>query len=116
MNDEEYKILSEWAMAGYKIHDMLREKGMTLPAMKFPQDMTVQPLTPFGGAIVRFFLNGYSVYLDCFSKLGCMEYPYWEVYDGEDCHRFKMEDWQEMIDFVVSLGRYDENKRKNGSY
>ena len=105
MNEaNEYKLLSEWSVSGYEMHDLMKEKGIRVPAMKFPPDMTVEPLVPFGGAVVRFLLNGYSVYLDCFCQLGFMEYPYWEVYDGDDCHRFKMEKWQEMIDFIVSLG------------
>ena len=102
--DTEFELLSRWVVSGYEMHDFMRGKDIKIPVMKFPQDMTVEPLISCGGAVARFRLNGYSVYLDCFCQLGIMEYPYWEVFDGDDCHRFKMEKWQEMIDFVVSLG------------
>ena len=91
MNIDDYRSANRW----------MHEKRPRMPEMVFPAGMTVQPVIPFGGATCRFMLNGYSVYLDHFDELGCVRRPYWEAYDGDDCHRFMLDDWQEMIDEIM---------------
>jgi hypothetical protein len=81
----------------------MKLKNIVMPIISFPSCMKVQPLLPSMGAACRFRLNGYSVYLDVFDNLGSVNGPYWEIYDGEECHRFLMNDWQEMLDFVMTL-------------
>ena len=48
-------------------------------------------------------INGYSIYCDFFSMLGCVDKPYWELYDGEECHRFFLDDWRKMFDLIDEL-------------
>ena len=84
--------------------DYMKNLNPKIPKMMFPNDMEVQPLVPINGATLRFRLNGYSVYLDNFNNLGSESGPYWEVFDGVDCHRFDVDNWSGMLDFVMSLG------------
>jgi hypothetical protein len=81
----------------------MKTKNIVMPIISFPSGMKVQPLLPSMGAACRFRLNGYSVYLDVFENLGSCGCPYWELYDGEECHRFFMDAWQDMLDFVMTL-------------
>jgi len=78
-------------------------KSSKMPVLKFPEGMTVQPIPTFGGAIARFFINGYSVYYDAYGMLGAVDEPYWEVYDGDDLHRFSKDEWPEMLRFIKGM-------------
>lgn len=55
-----------------------------IPAISFPSEWKIQMRPPATGAIVRFSVNDISVYLDCYSRLGCYDGPYWELYPSED--------------------------------
>ena len=73
-----------------------REWASKVPAISIPPGATIQVVPPFAGAIARMYVhhNGLqaSIYLDAFDRLGCMDEPYWELYDGEECHRFLLDD------------------------
>lgn len=59
-----------------------------MPPLHFKQDWAVRVIPPFGGAIVRFWIdyNGrhVSCYLDCYNELGFYNGPYWELYPYQD--------------------------------
>lgn len=66
-----------------------------IPALQFPEHWNVRMRPPMMGAVVRFSVEsgrkdsqGYpieiSVYLDCYSLLGAMDAPYWEMYPNKD--------------------------------
>lgn len=69
-----------------------------LPALHFKKEWDVTIIPPFGGAVIRFFIdyNGkhVSVYFDGYSELGYMvdddgePIPYFEYYDGTECYRY----------------------------
>ena len=72
-----------------------------VPYLRFPSDWEVQITPPFSGATARFRVKkgnaDISVYLDCYSILGCYGEPlepYWEIYpygDKEDTGTFRCE-------------------------
>ena len=71
-----------------------------IPEIVFPTGWKIQMRPPSVGAIVRFNANGISVYLDCYSRLGVVGEPYWEIHpsaDG-DCERFVMHDIAGLIE------------------
>ena len=84
-----------------------RKWAKEIPALHFEREWNVQIVPPFSGAIVRFcieYLGKYvSVYFDGYSELGYMydeednPIPYWEYYDGEDCHRYLMNETEQMM-------------------
>lgn len=69
-------------------------------------DYAITPMPPITGATARFHVNGLSIYLDCYSRLGAVPEPYWEVYpvDG-DCARFVMEDTKSLARCINEHGR-----------
>lgn len=73
-----------------------RAWAATVPPVSIPLGATIQVVPPFAGAIARMYVrkNGLevSIYLDVFDRLGIMDEPYWELYDGEECYRFLLED------------------------
>lgn len=78
-----------------------------IPALHFKQEWEVKIIPPFMGAMVRFYINynnkHVSVYLDCYGRLGCVDIPYYEMYDGEDTHRYIMSnngDIDQMMDDI----------------
>jgi hypothetical protein len=83
----------------------MRSRRPKMPKMRFPSDMIVEPLIPVRGTTLRFRLNGYNVHLNHFVDLGFMAEPHWEVFDGAYCHRFDVDNWSGMLDFVISLGQ-----------
>jgi hypothetical protein len=80
-----------------KIHEVdrileYRKWTGEIPFINFPSDWQIQITPAFGGAVCRFRVKkdtaNVSVYLDCYSMLGVMEEPYWEIYPHEgDCFR-----------------------------
>jgi hypothetical protein len=79
-----------------------------IPYINFKEEWKVKIIHPFCAATVRFLVaeegkegNRVSVYLDCYSMLGCMDEPYWEVYpyDG-DTFRCKMNDTKALLDAI----------------
>ena len=81
--------------------------GARIPALHFEKEWDVKIIPPFGGAVIRFHINYndkyVSVYLDGYSELGYMvddndkPIPYFEYYDGEDCHRYLMDEAEQMM-------------------
>lgn len=85
--------------------------AQSIPYLKFPAHWEVRIIPPFGGATARFTVRyedkTVSIYLDHYSRLGCMDYPYWEIYPaaGGDTDRFAMENTAELIAAIdESLG------------
>jgi hypothetical protein len=76
-----------------------------IPEINFPSDWKVRITPPGHGAVIRFRVfkdkAEVSVYLDCYSILGCVRSPYWEIYpiDG-DCERFMMNDINGLLDGI----------------
>lgn len=87
-----------------------REASVFIPYIKFPPELEVKLIYPFGGAAARFIARlpdkkkTVSVYLDINSSLGCMDSMYWEIYpaaDG-DIARFIMGDEEkEMFEAIL---------------
>lgn len=79
-----------------------------IPALKFKDDWEVRIVPPFGGAMVRFWIdkgeNHVSVYLDCHERLGCGGGPYWELYPYEgDTFRCGMEETDKLLDAISEV-------------
>jgi len=95
----------------YGKDEYYREWAKKIPAIQFPPSWQVQLLGPFGGAMVRFYVNNkISVYLDCNESLGYFGQPYWEIYpyDG-DTLRIPMDDIEGLIKGIKqALKEYDE--------
>jgi hypothetical protein len=94
-----------------------REWCGKIPFIPFKQGWLVRPIPPFAGAVVRFLVskNGKtytSVYLDCYSQLGCWDAPYWEVYpyDG-DTFRCNMNEVDRLVEAIeISLNEIDNKE------
>lgn len=78
-----------------------------IPYINFPEHFAVKVTPPVAGAVVRFRVadkrciekGDISVYLDCYSELGAVWEPYWEIYpaaDG-DVSRYMMRDIDGLI-------------------
>lgn len=102
---------------GYN-QDNVSKVMVTIPFLQFDPDWSVQPIPPFGAALVRFCVRrsiwpknmrrSVSVYLDDLHALGSgpidddgSPLPYWEVYpvDG-DVDRFDMNDVEGLISAI----------------
>ena len=74
-----------------------------IPFLQFPPEWQIKILPPFSGAVVRFWVQkeeaSVSVYLDCYSILGAVNRPYWEIYPDQegDNSRFYMDDTEELL-------------------
>ena len=84
-----------------------RKLTYKIPSLKFDSNWDVFILPPYGGAVARFCLeyngNTASVYLDWYSRLGCVESPYWEVLSGyNDPERFMLNDTDEMMAYITT--------------
>lgn len=82
------------------------EWGDKIPMIPVPRGYKVAPIPPFGGAVVRLWIekpNGdkVSIYLDCYNNLGYYHGPYWEVYpvDG-DVGRCPIDDVETLVDLI----------------
>ena len=71
-----------------------------IPEIEFDPGWKVRVIPPLVGAIVRFRVNGISVYLDCYARLGIWDGPYWELYPAEDgdTERYSMHDMDGLLD------------------
>lgn len=80
-----------------------------IPALHFKKEWEVKIIPPFMGAMARFCIdyNGrhISVYLDCYGFLGCVDVPYYEIYDGEDTYRYVMSSKEDMDQMMVDIDR-----------
>lgn len=80
-----------------------------IPEIKFPNNCKVRIIPPFAGCMARLFildLDGKkkaSVYLDVWSRCGCEDEPYWELYDFEDIYRFDMDDVKGLEDKIKEV-------------
>ena len=81
-----------------------------IPTIPMKAGWHVSVLPPIGGALVRMKINGYSIYLDVYDHLGYMKAPYWEIYDGEDCSRFMLDDIEGLFAFIDTLEIREMNK------
>ena len=87
-----------------------RKWGSIIPALHFEKEWDVKIIPPFGGAVIRFYINyngkHVSVYLDGYSELGYMvdendkPIPYWEYYDGEECYRYYIDESEQMMEDI----------------
>lgn len=88
-----------------------------MPELQFPSSWKIKMMWPFGGAAARFIvIKGecrVSVYADYDASLGCMDYPYWEIYpsvDG-DTWRGALEDGAALIDAIsFAIGRQEADR------
>lgn len=84
-----------------------------IPAFHFEKEWDVKIIPPFAGALIRFTIdyNGkhVSVYFDGYSELGYMyddndnPIPYFEYYDGEDIHRYYMDESEQMMEDIKNF-------------
>ena len=89
--------------------DEWRKWANEIPYINFKEDWLVKVIPPFAGAIARFVVShkdnpkkSISIYLDCYSRLGFMDKPYWEMYpraydDYEDTERFYINEVEELV-------------------
>lgn len=87
--------------------------GSKLPALHFEKEWDVKIIPPFAGAVIRFHIShnnkNVSVYFDGYSELGFMydddgkPIPYFEYYDGEDCHRYHIDESEEMMNDIKNF-------------
>ena len=87
-----------------------RNWAQKLLAFHFDKEWDVKIIPPFQGAIIRFHIsyNGkfVSVYFDAYSELGWMydenenPVPYFEYFDGEDIHRYYLEQSEQMMEDI----------------
>lgn len=88
-----------------------------MPELQFPASWRIKMLWPFGGAAARFLvIKGdcrVSVYADYDASLGCMDYPYWEIYPSvdDDTWRGSLEDGAALIEAISqAIGRQEAAK------
>lgn len=84
-----------------------------LPILHFEKEWDVKIIPPFGGAIIRFWINHnnkhVSVYFDAYSELGWMHdenenpIPYFEYYDGENCYRYYIDESEKMMEDIKNF-------------
>lgn len=78
-----------------------------IPAFHFEKEWNVKIIPPFGGAIIRFYIDyndkHVSVYFDAYDRLGFMGEPYFEFYDGEECYRYLLNESEKMMDDIKSF-------------
>ncbi len=76
-----------------------------IPYFDIPKGWKFKPVPPFAGAVARFRVlaegKEFSIYLDCYDRLGCVGAPYWEVYEIDgDVMRFDIKDSSGLIDCI----------------
>lgn len=71
-----------------------------IPPLRFDSDWKIHMQPPWGSAMVRFLVNGHSVYLDCDASLGCVGEPYWEIYLNGETYRFMMNETEELYEIL----------------
>lgn len=95
------------AMVAYEQNFETRKWMGEIPHLNFKEHWKVKVIPPFGGAIIRFWIDcedkHVSVYLDGYDMLGWMEQPYWEIYNGEDTERFLFGEHEQMMARIEEL-------------
>lgn len=90
-----------------------------IPTLNFKKEWNVKIIPPFGGALARFTVdyngNHISVYLDWYSRLGCVDEPYWELYPWEDdVKRYYLAETKELMkDIEMVLESEGSNENNN---
>lgn len=78
-----------------------------IPAFHFEKEWNVKIIPPFGGAIIRFHITHndkfVSVYFDAYDRLGFMNKPYFEFYDGDECYRYLLNESEKMMEDIKSF-------------
>jgi len=84
-----------------------REIIEDIPALNFKKEWNVRIIPPFSGAMARFWIDynnkWVSVYLDWYGRLGVMDQPYYEVYDGENTIRYLLNETDKMMDDIDKI-------------
>lgn len=77
-----------------------------IPFLKFKLDWNVK-VVPSYDAVIRFLIKKedsieVSVYLDCYSLLGAVHEPYWEIYPSHDGDTFRcaMNDTESLLNEI----------------
>ena len=101
------------AIAKYDTLQETRKWITELPIFHFEKEWDVKIIPPFGGAVIRFWINyndrHVSVYFDAYSELGYMcdenenPIPYFEYYDGEECYRYYMNEVDKMMEDIKNF-------------
>ena len=101
------------AIAKYDTLQETRKWITELPICHFEKEWDVKIIPPFGGAVIRFWINyndrHVSVYFDAYSELGYMcdenenPIPYFEYYDGEECYRYYMNEVDKMMEDIKNF-------------
>ena len=86
------------AIAKYDTLQETKKWMRELPVLHFEKEWDVKIIPPFGGAVIRFWINHnnkhVSIYFDAYSELGLVRdenenpIPYFEYYDGEECYKY----------------------------
>lgn len=92
-------------MSQQEMFQQFLERGCRdqMPALQFPADWQVKIIPPFGGALIRFTVEGpkdwISIYLDACDALGCVGQAYWEMYPNAegDAERFLLNETDELF-------------------
>ena len=78
-----------------------------IPYIQFPLGWKIKIIPPYVGAVIRFLVSlpgkkgNISVYLDCYSILGCVDKPYWEVYPyKDDTIRVGLNEIEELLAYI----------------
>ena len=101
------ETMMESTVAQFKNYDKWMKE---LPFFHFDKEWDVRILPPFTGAIIRFCIDykgkRVSVYFDADASLGSMyddndePIPYFEYYDGNDCHRYLLNESEKMMNDI----------------
>jgi hypothetical protein len=98
-----------------------RKWAKEIPFIDFPAEWLIKAVPPFSGAVIRYNIkhkeieNSFvSVYLDCYSILGVMGEPYWEIHPDEDddCERFYMNEIDELLEGIRKSFEKQKTKTK----
>lgn len=112
MRDPEKSLEEFEIIASYETLMDTQKWVNDIPNINFHEEWDVKIIPPFGGAVVRFRVNDrVSVYLDCYSRLGLWDGPYWEIHPvDDDVARCAMDDVAMLLAYIeTSLKETDED-------
>lgn len=94
------------AQIAWDVNFESREWASKIPYMSLPSDVEFKVIPPFAGAVARFMVKKgnrtVSVYLDCYSILGAMNKPYWEIYPYKgDTYRCYIDEVDELSEKIT---------------
>jgi hypothetical protein len=116
--DKEIQSEIEWRTLYVQMEQAFGWRKWTeeIPFIEFPRGWRIKVVPPFGGAMVRFYVDDglgdrISVYLDCHNMLGASGGPYWEVYPiQDDTRRFPMHE----VGLMLAAITREIKRRKRG--